>query len=100
MLTIESISRMLAGSKAFDAIAVCGLNNSRATGVDKLARIFEDSIADAHSRIALTVYKDAESAYEGEKKSMSDDDKLYICGSLYLIADIREYTEAGKDDQF
>lgn len=91
---IDVISRELVGCKAFARISLCEMTGSRATGIQELKKIFDDSIDDAESGIVLTVYKDVIEAYEAEKKLLGDDDRLYICGSLYLIADIRKYIGA------
>ena len=89
---IESISMMLAGCNAFDSIGICAMKSGRATKIDELKKIFETAVSQTDKNIELKVYEHVKDAYESERKCLKEGDRLYICGSLYLVADILEYT--------
>ena len=89
---IESISRLLVGCRAFKSIAICAMNGSRATRIDELKKIFETAVSETDVNTTLKVYEHVKEAYESEKECLKEDDRLYICGSLYLVADILGYT--------
>ena len=89
---IESISRMLVKSRAFKSIAICAMKGSRATGIDELKKIFETAVSETDVNTKLKVYEHVKEAYESEKECLKEEDRLYICGSLYLVADILGYT--------
>ena len=85
---VIAMSRMLAKCGLFDRISLCELSGSRASGLDELKKIFEDTIDDTKSGITLTVYDHVREAYDQERKRLKEGERLYICGSLYLVADI------------
>jgi len=91
---IEIISKMLLECKAFDRISLCEINSGRAKKIDELKEMF-DTCSDG---IGVTAYNDIESAYEAEKGLLGANDRLYICGSLYLVGAVKEYIEAKNND--
>ena len=68
------------------------MKGSRATGIGELKKIFETAVSETDVNTTLKVYEHVKDAYESEKECLKEDDRLYICGSLYLVADILGYT--------
>lgn len=93
---IGIIAKMLVECDAFHKISVCGFDSYRATKVEELKAIFDKVIADNGSNMVVGLYDDVQGAFEKEKELLGADDRLYICGSLYLVGAVKEYVEARK----
>ncbi len=91
---VEIISRMLVECAAFDRISVCELNSQRAKKLTELKMIFEALAGTSAKAYELCVYGDVASAFDKERELIKDGDRLYICGSLYLVGAVKEYIEA------
>ncbi len=92
---VSKISRMLITCGLFDMISLCELEGSRASALDELKKIFKDTIDDTKNCIGLRAYKSVQEAYEEEKGKLKSDDRLYICGSLYLVSKILALSDKG-----
>lgn len=88
------ISRMLVECDAFDRIAICEIDSHRAKGIEELMSVFEELVRDKGDKLVLESYRDIREAMDGEMKHRGDKDRLYICGSLYLVGEVKEYIEA------
>ena len=86
---------MLITCGLFDMISLCELEGSRASALDELKKIFKDNIDDTKNCIRLRAYKSVQEAYEEEKGKLKSDDRLYICGSLYLVSKILALSDKG-----
>lgn len=74
---------MIEASSLFDCIAVAHIDNSRGTPIEELAELVKDIQG---SRIYGDVYE----AYDELRQMLKDEDMLYVCGSLYLIAELKK----------
>lgn len=74
--------RLIAESGLFDSIGLTPIDSSRALSKDELSRLA--SIAGGAS-----VYNDAWNAYEELGGELGKDDRLYVCGSLYLVGELK-----------
>ena len=92
---VSQISRMLVLSGLFDSISLCELTGKRASALDELTKIFKDTIDDTQRCIELRAYGHVREAYEEEKVKLSENDRLYICGSLYLVSEILALSDKG-----
>lgn len=72
---------MIYESKLFDEVGLAHIDNSRGIDTDALCRL-------AEGRDCTTVYSDVMSAYATLKGKLEGEDMLYVCGSLYLIAQL------------
>lgn len=88
---VELMSDILVGSGLFGEIGICPIDNSRATGLDRLAEIVSDSIRENGNTSDLRVFDSLPEAYEHIKEGLSSGERLYICGSLYLVGAVKEY---------
>lgn len=78
---IDKISKLLSESGLFEQIDVCSINSSRAVGSEELGTYFDNA----------TCYRDVADAYEKIHDKMGDKDRMYICGSLYLVGEAIDY---------
>ena len=92
---VNAISRMLVTCNLFDSISLCELSGKRASTLNELKKIFKDTIDDTQSCIELRTYEHVREAYEKEKGKLKDSDRLYICGSLYLVSEILALSDKG-----
>ena len=74
--------RLIAESGLFDSIGLTPIDSSRALSKDELSKLA--SIAGGAS-----VYNDAWNAYEELGGELGKDDRLYVCGSLYLVGELK-----------
>ena len=74
--------KLIAESGLFDSIGLTPIDSSRALSKDELSRLA--SIAGGAS-----VYNDAWNAYEELGGELGKDDRLYVCGSLYLVGELK-----------
>ena len=74
--------RLIAESGLFDSIGLTLIDSSRALSKDELNKLA--SIAGGAS-----VYNDAWNAYEELGGELGKDDRLYVCGSLYLVGELK-----------
>lgn len=95
---VDVISRMLIGSNAFERIALCEIESQRAKKLEELKTIFDILVKDIDGRVEIVTYGNVSEAYDAERGRIGVDDRLYICGSLYLIGAVKEYIEAIKND--
>ena len=74
--------KLIAESGLFDSIGLAPIDSSRALGMDELKSL---------SLIAggASVYNDARDAYEKLGGELGKDDRLYVCGSLYLVGELK-----------
>ena len=86
---------MLVTCGLFDLISLCEIKGSRASALNELEKIFKDVIDDTESCIGLRAYKSVREAYEEEKTKLKSNDRLYICGSLYLVSEILALSDKG-----
>ena len=91
---VEVISKMLLECKAFDRISLCEINSGRAKKLEELKSLFDRFTEGTE----VNTYSDIASAYEAEKGLLELNDRLYICGSLYLVGAVKEYIEAKNND--
>lgn len=91
---IDVISEMLVGSGAFDRIAVCEIDSYRATGIDELMSVFAKPMENSRNKSVLKSYRNIKEAMKGERPLLVENDRLYICGSLYLVGEVKTYIEA------
>ena len=75
---IDKIGCLIEKSGLFDRIAVCGISSARGLSPKVLAGYFEDAAAYGNVREAMADIKAA----------MQPTDRLYICGSLYLVGEV------------
>ncbi|MBP5309925.1 MAG: bifunctional folylpolyglutamate synthase/dihydrofolate synthase [Lachnospiraceae bacterium] len=92
---VSKISRMIVTCGLFDLISLCELKGNRASALNELEKIFKDVIDDTESCIGLRAYKSVREAYEEEKTKLKSNDRLYICGSLYLVSEILALSDKG-----
>lgn len=95
---VDVISRMLVECNAFDRFALCEINSGRAKKIEELKRIFDTLLLDKGEHQELISYDDVKTALSEERGLIGADDRLYICGSLYLVGAVKEYIEAIKHD--
>ena len=95
---VDVISRMLIESNAFERIALCEIESQRAKKLEELKTIFDILVKDIDGRVEIVTYGNVSEAYDAERGRIGVDDRLYICGSLYLIGAVKEYIEAIKND--
>ena len=94
---VEFMSDILVDSDLFCTIGICQIDSSRATLIDKLSAIVSKSIRENGNKSELKIFESLEEAYEGMKAVKAGDERLYICGSLYLVGAVKEYLR-GKYD--
>ena len=63
--------------------------------IDKTNIKVSGTIDDTKNCIGLRAYKSVQEAYEEEKGKLKSDDRLYICGSLYLVSKILALSDKG-----
>ena len=93
---VEIISRMLVECCAFDRISICEIDSYRATKLLELKTIFDKAIAECGKDMSVCMYEGVREAVDEERGLIVGDDRLYICGSLYLVGAVKEYVEARK----
>lgn len=91
---VDIIGSMLVESGAFSRISICEIDSSRAKKIDELILLFEELVKNKGDKIVLESYRDIQMALEGETKYLKEDDRLYICGSLYLVGEVKAFFEA------
>ncbi len=75
---------MIDRSKLFDLIAVAHIDNSRGISTRALKDLVKGI---GNSR----VYEDVRTAYEALLSYKKEVDKVYVCGSLYLVGELKEW---------
>lgn len=76
---IDRISRLITDSNLFASVAVCPIQSDRGVDCKVLGQYFEGA----------KVYESAQDALWGEKAKLGNEDRVYICGSLYLVGEIK-----------
>ena len=87
---VELMSTILVGSGLFETIGICPIDNSRATGLDTLNTVVENSMRETGVKARLLRYESLKDAYFGMKSDLPEGTRLYICGSLYLVGAVKE----------
>lgn len=78
----DKMLNMICASKEFDVIALTHIDNYRGIDIASLKKLGEQF---GH----LEVYEDVFAAYTRLKSSMQSGDYLFVCGSLYLIGELK-----------
>ncbi len=91
------MSDILVGSGLFGTIGICRIDSSRATELERLSEIVSKSIRENGNESELKIFGSLSEAYESMKEEKAADERLYICGSLYLVGAVKEYLR-GKYD--
>ncbi|MCR5799866.1 MAG: bifunctional folylpolyglutamate synthase/dihydrofolate synthase [Lachnospiraceae bacterium] len=87
---VSKMAGLLVGSGLFDEVGLCPISNARATDTSELLRIFENKTDGAYRRLPISVFDNIATAYRDMKGKLRANDRLYICGSLYLVGSIKE----------
>ena len=95
---VDVISKMLIESNAFTRIALCEIDSQRAKKLEELKNTFEILVENMKEPAGLVTYDNVAAAYDAERGQIGENDRLYICGSLYLIGAVKEYIEAINND--
>ena len=74
----------------FETIGICPIDNSRATGLDTLNTVVENSMRETGVKARFLRYESLKDAYFGMKSDLPEGTRLYICGSLYLVGAVKE----------
>ena len=82
----EGMIGQIADSGLFADIAVVNMDNGRAMSADALSDIFK-----THGVSEVSVWQDVADAYEVYIKQRSEEDRIYIAGSLYLVGEFKGY---------
>lgn len=88
---IDVMSDMITSSNLFDEIVITTLDSSRASSLEDLKDMFAGGIKKADSKATLKIYDNVKEAYEVIKPRVGKEDRLYICGSLYLVGELKGY---------
>ena len=84
----EEELRMLAKSGLADRICIVPLQGERGRSEDDL-KTLADAADSAGVRCELR--DDLKEAFEEYRSALGEDDRLYVCGSLYLIGELKAY---------
>lgn len=82
----EGMIGQITDSGLFSDIAVVNMDNSRAMSADALSDIFK-----SRGVSEVSVWQDVADAYEVYIKQRSEEDRIYIAGSLYLVGEFKGY---------
>lgn len=85
-LMLESI----ASSGLFYEVGLTPIHNDRSVDEDtlrKLSAVFDGSDT------AAVIYDELTSAYDAVKEGITKEDVLYVCGSLYLVGELKAYID-------
>lgn len=85
-LMLESI----AGSGLFYEVGLTPIHNDRGVSKDTLYEF--GHIFDGYDTNAV-IYDELTSAYDSLKEGITKEDVLYVCGSLYLVGELKAYIE-------
>ena len=66
--------------------------------LEELKNTFEILVENMNEPVGLVTYDNVAAAYDAERGRIGENDRLYICGSLYLIGAVKEYIEAINND--
>ncbi len=87
---------MIADSGLFSKVCIVPILGSRGRSAEDLAALV-DILKDRQTDCELS--GDFREAYEGDVKKTTGSDRLYVCGSLYLIGGLKEYLDSMRSGQ-
>lgn len=89
----KTIIRKIVESQLFDKIVITGLDNSRALSVQEILQIFY-----ACGRKEIVVIDDVEQAFVTLCREKTDEEQIFVAGSLYLVGRIKEIIGRNQND--
>ena len=91
------------GSGLFHKLSLVRLKTSRGTDALELGRLAQSLAKDIHTKSQITMvepeeYESVEEALDSILTRKTEDQRIYVAGSLYLVGEVKAYLGVFKHD--